>query len=153
MSSKQINRRQAIKILAVAAGTAGLSLVPSKWKTPVVDVGVLPAHAQGSLRTGTITGGVFVQQQGTTRLKYAGVVPLIAGALVAVDGTGLSATTGQNGLYAITNVPPGTYNLTCTPPSGGLFYFPINPASGQLTGVVVPAGGTTPNHNFYFGID
>jgi len=51
MSEPSIGRRQLLKILAATAGAAALSTLPSQWKTPVVEVGALPAHAQASERT------------------------------------------------------------------------------------------------------
>ncbi len=48
MPQSPLSRRQLLKLLAAAAGTAILLSVPTKWKTPVVEVGMLPAHAQTS---------------------------------------------------------------------------------------------------------
>ncbi len=45
-----INRREALKALAGIGGAAAASaLVPEKWVKPVVEAGVLPAHAQSSI--------------------------------------------------------------------------------------------------------
>ncbi len=52
--SNGLTRRDALKALAVATGAAVLSFVPNKWSTPVVDVGMLPVHAQGLSGRGTI---------------------------------------------------------------------------------------------------
>lgn len=42
-----ISRRQALKVLAAAGGAiAASTLIPSRWSKPVVEAGVLPAHAQ-----------------------------------------------------------------------------------------------------------
>lgn len=46
--SKEISRRDAIKILAAVAGAAALANIPDKWTKPGMEVGVLPAHAQTS---------------------------------------------------------------------------------------------------------
>lgn len=137
--STKVTRRQLIKILAAATGTAVLSSVPNKWKTPIVEVGVLPAHAQGSLRTGTISGHVY--------LGVPGDATAVADATVSVDGTSLhSAPTGQNGAYTIPNVPAGTYNLSCTNLSQ------LYPNPDHLTGIVVTAGGTSANNDFYLNL-
>ena len=58
MSQSPISRRQLLKVLAAAAGTAVLSSVPNKWKTPVVEVGMLPAHAQTLSGRGAISGKI-----------------------------------------------------------------------------------------------
>ena len=49
--SKEISRRDAIKILAAVAGATALVNLPDKWTKPGMEVGVLPAHAQTSLHT------------------------------------------------------------------------------------------------------
>ena len=41
-------RRQLLKVLAGTGVAAGMLALPSKWTKPVVEVGVLPVHAQGS---------------------------------------------------------------------------------------------------------
>lgn len=46
--TKKISRRDAIKLLGAAAGATLLANLPSKWKTPELTSGVLPAHAQTS---------------------------------------------------------------------------------------------------------
>jgi len=48
-SSKNLSRRDALKILAAAAGAVTLANLPSKWNTPELTAGVLPAHAQTSM--------------------------------------------------------------------------------------------------------
>ena len=54
MSSSQesqapkITRRDALKALAAVTGAVVLSNLPQEWKTPIVEVGVMPAHSQGA---------------------------------------------------------------------------------------------------------
>jgi hypothetical protein len=48
MTDKKLSRRDTIKMLGVAVGTAALSGLPSKWNTPEVVAGALPAHARQS---------------------------------------------------------------------------------------------------------
>lgn len=43
-----INRRNALKALAAATGAISLAALPTRWKTPVAQVGAIPAHAQTS---------------------------------------------------------------------------------------------------------
>lgn len=47
-SRQELSRRQALKVISAAVGGAALSLLPKVWKTPIVEVGALPAHAQVS---------------------------------------------------------------------------------------------------------
>ena len=144
--SIKVTRRQLIKILAAATGTAVLSSVPNKWQTPIVEVGVLPAHAQGSLTLGTITGHIFdsTNMQGSPKNPKDGL-PGIPGITVTIDGNpSHSGTSDSNGFYSITNLPAGTYDLTCDPG------FPYCPSPKHITGVIVTTGGTTANQDFSF---
>jgi len=45
---QRLSRRQALKTLAVATGVMTLSNLPEQWQSPLVELGHLPAHAQGS---------------------------------------------------------------------------------------------------------
>jgi hypothetical protein len=64
MTEKKISRRDAMKMLGVAVGAATLSTLPSKWNTPELAAGVLPAHARQSavftqiIRTATVNGAI-----------------------------------------------------------------------------------------------
>ncbi len=83
-----INRRQLLKILAAAAGAAALSTLPTNWKTPVVEVGALPAHAQTSLHN------VIICLSGDTRIDTpmgaVRVTDITVGTSVwTLDATGL----------------------------------------------------------------
>jgi hypothetical protein len=50
---QQISRREAIQILVAAAGAFHTALIPIDWSAPLVQAGVLPAHAQSSPETST----------------------------------------------------------------------------------------------------
>jgi hypothetical protein len=46
---KSLNRREALKTIAASAGALGAAaFLPGKWSKPLVEFGVLPAHAQGT---------------------------------------------------------------------------------------------------------
>ena len=47
-TQKKFSRRDALKILGTVAGATALANLPSKWSTPELASGVLPAHAQTS---------------------------------------------------------------------------------------------------------
>ena len=47
-SKQPLTRRAALKALAAITGSVTLAQLPPTWQTPVVEVGVLPAHAQTS---------------------------------------------------------------------------------------------------------
>ena len=60
MSSEKISRRKALKTAAAAAGGLGAgAFLPARWMKPVVESGVLPAHAQTSLAACTLEGPLF----------------------------------------------------------------------------------------------
>ncbi|HSR19794.1 MAG TPA: twin-arginine translocation signal domain-containing protein [Anaerolineales bacterium] len=46
--TQRLSRRDALKVLGAAAGATALANLPSKWTTPELTAGVLPAHAQSS---------------------------------------------------------------------------------------------------------
>jgi len=48
MSEKKLSRRDAIKLLGAVTGATVLANLPSKWSTPELVSGILPAHAQTS---------------------------------------------------------------------------------------------------------
>lgn len=141
----QVSRRQLLKILAAATGTAMLSTVPNEWKTPVIDVGMIPAHAQGLSGTGTVAG--FVYRAGPAAPSHLsvssptiGTCPLpssgdpFQGAEVQVDGyPSLFGITGLNGDYSIGNVPAGPQYLIVKV---------SNTSSLPQGPVPVPTGGT-----------
>ncbi len=43
-----LGRRELLKALAVGGAATAVSLVPGEWVKPVIEAGVLPAHAQAS---------------------------------------------------------------------------------------------------------
>jgi len=48
-TGKKLNRREVLKTLAAGSGAlAAAAFLPSKWSKPVIQAGVLPAHAQAS---------------------------------------------------------------------------------------------------------
>lgn len=48
MPHSKLSRREALKTLAALTGAATLATLPDQWSTPVIETGVLPAHAQTS---------------------------------------------------------------------------------------------------------
>jgi hypothetical protein len=63
----KVTRKQFLKLLAAAGGaTAAAAFLPGKWIKPIVKVGVLPAHAQGSQNNvGLTIGGLGFVYNGT----------------------------------------------------------------------------------------
>jgi hypothetical protein len=117
---KKISRRDAIKLLGAVTGATVLANLPSKWKTPQLARGVLPAHAQTSqcfvlsivvttAATATIFGGANVAPDINT-----------AGTTYAL-GTGMFWNCGGTGCIRYEIDTGGTVVLELTP----LGYAPI----------------------------
>jgi hypothetical protein len=141
----QVSRRQLLKILAAAAGTAMLSTVPNEWKTPVIDIGMIPAHAQGLSGTGTVAGFVY-ERVPAAPLQLSVSSPSVGscptppsgspfeGAQIQVNGyPSLFGLTNLNGAYSIGNVPAGPQYLILKI---------SNTSSSPQGPYTVPIGGT-----------
>jgi len=46
----KLSRRKALKTLTALTGVAALTSLPGQWAKPIIETGLLPAHAQSSLR-------------------------------------------------------------------------------------------------------
>ena len=103
-TKKTLSRRDALKTLAAVTGVAVLASVKNEWETPLVQVGVLPAHAQASrlanLQVNNGTGGPL----GVT-VNGPGSSPISSTAIIEIEfpGEGGSETlTLEPGIYEIT---------------------------------------------------
>jgi hypothetical protein len=72
MTQKKLSRRDAIKLLGATTGAAMLANLPSKWKTPELASGVLPAHAQTSGNLLTFIDGGFIREASNSKPQIAG---------------------------------------------------------------------------------
>jgi hypothetical protein len=79
---KIISRRDAMKILAAAAGATALANLPEKWDTPDLEVGVLPAHAQTS-------GGIYTLAAGQSDPNANFCFSLVSTAVISPVATGI----------------------------------------------------------------
>ena len=106
-TQQAISRRRLLKILAASGGAvAASSLLLEKWTRPVVEVGVLPAHAQVSpVPTGTQTFSFTGAQQ--TFVVPAGVTSVTIEAWGAEGGTGYGTVppiAGGRGGYVVATI-------------------------------------------------
>jgi hypothetical protein len=142
--SNEVSRRQLLKILAATAGAAALSSVPNQWKTPVVDVGMLPAHAQGLSGLGAISGTVEVRIPTAPVGSHNPTSPLDIPVDTVPGGYSASAAYDHTTAgvayfpYTINNVPAGTYTVRC-------YYCAVYTS---VPNVVVIAGQTTTGVDF-----
>lgn len=93
--------------------------------------GVLTAEA-----TVTVTAKGWISGRVIDQLSHR-----VQGINVLLQSTSYEAPTDINGLYAISSVPAGTYNITTSDPND--VYRPSTPES-----VTVASGETTPDFNF-----
>jgi hypothetical protein len=120
LKKKTISRRQLLKTLIATGGAVTAStLLPGKWSRPVVEVGVLPAHAQASAPTLTPTptstprppyaiigcyaynaaGGGIITPTDVIQ-AYAEIAPATAGVQLRRTITLHESTHPQNGVIA-----------------------------------------------------
>jgi hypothetical protein len=150
-STKKIGRRDMLKVMTAGVGGVVVSaFLPKKWVKPVVDFGVSPVHAQASITTGTITGVIYLGNRlnkPADSKAIPGTWSPMLGAVVSVDGTGITSTTGQDGVYTLPNVLVGSRAITCVPPKD--YYIAYDPASANNVPVTV-TGITNSVQDFYF---
>ena len=103
-TKKTLSRREALKTLAAVSGVAVLMSVKNKWETPLVQVGVLPAHAQAS-RAATL-----IVRNSTSGTIIVTVNPLNASPLTSLDTQNIPRDGA--GTFSLT---PGTYDIEASP--------------------------------------
>jgi hypothetical protein len=100
-AKKTLTRREALKTLAAVTGVAVLTSVKNEWETPLVQVGVLPAHAQASLTATLIVRNS--QGSGSTRVTVLpGNSPISSLEVVEIPDGGSATFTLAPGTYTVT---------------------------------------------------
>lgn len=157
-----ISRRKLLKVLAVTGGTvAATMLLPSKWAKPVVEVGVLPVHAQATPPSDPVYSAVCDSTPGGGDItNYHGLpsgtgrIDNIRASLTLVSGTGpvegitvtmtAIAITPSSSLPNFSPVPP----RTAITDASGVAYFGNLDVTGRpveyfglIFSFAVPAGG------------
>ncbi|MDM8518665.1 twin-arginine translocation signal domain-containing protein [Anaerolineales bacterium HSG6] len=90
----KLGRRDLLKALAATSGAVvAASVLPGRWTQPIIESGVLPAHAQGSVVTITFTPGA------STTYVYTVTTP---------SGVTKDFTTS----YVTMDIESGTYRVT-----------------------------------------
>jgi len=98
---KTLTRREALKTLAAVTGVAVLSSVKNEWETPLVQVGVLPAHAQASLSSTLIVRNSLGSGPTTVTVLPSNSSPISSMETVVIPDGGLEIFT----------LAPGTYDV------------------------------------------
>ncbi len=62
MNQHSLSRREALKTLVAAVGAISLSTLPERWIAPVIETGVLPAHAATSDNAEVFYGVELIRQ-------------------------------------------------------------------------------------------
>jgi len=138
--TNKISRRDAIKLLGAVTGATVLANLPSKWKTPEIARGVLPAHAQTSNPVFySVTCGNNASFQASPFNGNAGVTINLGDAginidyLVTCSCNPLEQTVNFTGLGSFGTIPTGAGGIISVPIQ--IIVTPTNPilgASGQL---------------------
>ncbi len=152
-----VGRRRLIKVIAATGGAAAASfLLPGKWFQPVIDVGVLPAHAQVSSTTSRFSL-ICDSTPGGGDISIPSVnfiIRNIQPQLVRISGTGsvqgIAATmTAQATSGALPTFSPTLPQFATTGPDGrahfpDLTVTPGNPTEKfNLVFTFAPTTGTT----------
>jgi hypothetical protein len=114
MTEKKISRRDAMKLLGAAVGAAALSTLPSKWNTPELAAGVLPAHARQSgviVGTHTFAAATHAAPTGT------GTNSVVSFPTITPNDAGISRTYNIATTGAVVLSDPATGTITTPTPS------------------------------------
>jgi len=121
MSNKELSRRRLLKKLAAGSGALGaVSALPEKWRKPVVDSVILPAHAATTTAPASCNG------------KIAGSWSVSAHSANGVVNFTTTYVLSNNGTYTESGIAAGTWSLsgnTVTLTSSG---------GDTLTGAITP---------------
>jgi hypothetical protein len=133
MPEKKLSRRDAMKLLGAAIGGAALANLPSKWNTPEMTSGVLPAHARQSAHVvrsiaagpddPTLHGDLACNAQDSDITSTVSVTPPAGGIVLryVITLTGSAVLDGTPSSDTVTTAPDGTASLSVLAhdPSGG----------------------------------
>ena len=97
--------------------------MPFRRSSVLLVLAFLGAAPLASQQTGTVRGHVTNQDTGAP----------LSGALVALRGTAIRATTGENGIFVLSNVPAGEYTLVATYIGFTPGTSPVQAIAGQTT--------------------
>ena len=145
--TKKISRRDAIKLLGAVTGATVLANLPSKWSTPELASGVLPAHAQTSSSLLSILscgGDVNCQPLGVLTSSAATISQALGGVsmnYVITNNTG--GIIEVDGVAQIGAIIPGTASTNASGVAGiDLTFFSSNGPAIVVWSFVVPSQGS-----------
>ena len=129
---QNLSRRKVLKALtAVGGAVAATNLMPGKWTSPIIDLGVLPAHAQ--------TNSAPIELVGNLQITPGGGGSSLSISEVSASGAGALIYTAEcqyrDPLMSMTTAnTTATGRTQCTPnvPTSVLYVSPENAASGVV---------------------
>jgi hypothetical protein len=138
-SAQQVNRRELLKALtASGGGLLAAAFLPGKWARPVVEAGLLPAHAQGSCTVplelvSPISPCSNCPYGNVAHISYSPSTPIPTSVVVFYGTVGVPSVLGVD--------KPGFFDvyfaLPATPPPSNMIYIDVafdNGCTGSAQG-------------------
>jgi len=134
-NSKQLNRRDAIKLLGAVAGASVLANIPAKWSKPELSGGVLPAHAQTSTIYGINCGDSLNVDANTNPLNYD--INMGGQLDAAVGGLDINCQLTFNNITTVNAPAPADFNGTIQSIFNGSFLIYVDITTTTLPASIV----------------
>ncbi len=145
--SVRLTRREALKALAAATGAMVLFNLPKTWETPIVEVGVIPAHAQGASGSPPIIHNLSGHwSSGGAPIKSNAPLPPLCEVTVTFDfsdplgqvsgNSTIIGTYDQSTNFGGPVIPPGSF-LNGTGGFSGTIRYPFNSSICSFNAVPV----------------
>ena len=121
----KITRRDAIKTLGALAGASVLANLPSKWSTPEVAAGELPAHAQISPASPVYAYDCWLSFNSNGSPRYPGTIPEPIRNATVYFCLQVTPVLDQQWALQVT-LPGGAYGTFCVSSTSGFVSQSVN---------------------------